>query len=633
MDTISRIILQSSGGDQAAQEIGKVTKAYGEAAKAKRGMEGGISVGEDAFSRAAGGSPDLGAHEAGAERLRRGAKDREEQHRTITGSSQMGAGVSRAGPSLVGSLGEIASGNPIGGAGAAAGQVAGMIGGTAGTIALMGVAAGVAAGKMVQLEWTRSKELWGSGTLQRLGVPQSEWDVANSQFWVQQRNIQKQGLGSFNSPFIGGLQAGGGTYNYLQSINALQYAANTGVSADVLGNFTGRAMQAGGLGNLWRGGGSADWLQRQSNVWGAGGQNQFLTSLTSTLERAMSQGFEKGSSALNVNFMSRILSGYTTFGGMTALGAQSASSALMAGNAAMGAMSKPSDIMFYRALKKPGESIIETQARMASSATLLDKYKVLKEKAGGDRSALELMVQQAFGLPAEMVQGTIANLEGQLSIETNAAKKALTAGTGTGTGIPEFSNRQLQAAAQGKLGTAFQDIQATLGAGAAKALVPNLSFGGSEGFYQGSTFTKFATSARKGDYSELLKLLPPDLQTAMAGAIGKLSETGQQLPLVGLLENLSAYHMGSSGKLSAQEQAVFNPNAGAFKALAQAFESKQGVDILNKNPEALARALSQIPTSSGPQGQMWVDVLAELKAIKDNTKLNLVWSDANAGKK
>lgn len=413
-DVVSRIVLQAQGGDQAAREIGKTTKAFKEAGQAAQGVRGSGPNGGttfDAFQKAVfgGQTPGVGQAQGFNQGYNSQTNQRIGDHfRRFGGEGGAGGGIARLRPQVSGVTGganSIISGNAVGGGGQIMQSLAGA--GTIGLIVAAVAGAAIGAKALADKDFDRQKQV-GHGLMQSLGMG-TNWESMNEQLSAARR----AGVSAENiMAYMGASAAAGGT----TSVEAIEMANRatlvSGASANTIATLQASRQKAG----LGVSEGQLDLDIMRAGSFGPAGINKFLGAVSTSIEGAMSRGMAKGSIGGQGAYEAgtRMLSALALQGGMSQEGAMQTFNQLNSSVAGFANMGTPQAAFQFMAQRKAGETYGQTVRRISTFGGQMEAYKNLKSQAGGDKGLLEIMVQQTFGLDWQAVPGTIEALENQI---------------------------------------------------------------------------------------------------------------------------------------------------------------------------------------------------------------------------
>ena len=469
MDIISSIKLKATGGDQAAQEVGKVKKAFDAAADSANKIKADITAGTATGVPGVPGSPaEAAVSEAFATRMREKAYDRdtvnarkkaeaEERENKNTqqkGGRGEGSGDVRGGKGRLGegvaagatAIKDIAAGDP-GGAVSEVGRGIQSIGTGPGML-VGGAIAGVGAALLLQQtlaksESSRVSALWGTGMSQRMnlnydalraytlkagasGIPEqatmqmleaytASGGTSKSHQEVHEyvKEARKGGRSGRRSLLRGG-QAYRETENVWDEAALMNRGAEAamayGVAPSIIGRTMGVQMQAG---------------YKQENVlaqstmgiaeaaFGRGLMGRFINKLADATEMGMTKGMIKGSDELvNVgNKTARMMSAFTQ-AGVTPAGAEALTGGLVEGAMNQSVQLKsPAEFRRFMRLRKPGESYFDTLKTMTSPDAAFKELKVLQKEFRGNPEGFKLAAMSTLGMDGD-VWGLEAKLAG-----------------------------------------------------------------------------------------------------------------------------------------------------------------------------------------------------------------------------
>lgn len=431
-DVISRIVLQASGGDQVAREVGKIKKAYEEAGESAKGMSasGGAGGGQSAFQRATTPPQSVvqaeGARSQGVADLRDAAERRRSAHEALAGRNTNAGQVFNARGATQGiqAATSMAGGDPVGGAA----QGLGMVGklGKAGIIGAVVAAAGIGTVRLAEDATERQRQLfYGLGQ----GLGQNEYDP----FRNSVRSLEQQGLAPNLMEYLNALRSSGGQFDESAAARVLQLNYGMGVSAASLGQLQGRMNLAGanaaGLNIMDTDTAAGAWTATKAEqTFGRGRMGEFYSAIASAVEGAMTRGFERGSGIFQ-RVYTNYVQGISDFANFGNVGPEAAVGIF---NKVQGAMARserglqtPQDAAAFIAMRQPGESYVDTILRMSSPEAEDERYRRLRDRAGGDRESLVLMVAQEFGLSIREADRYVDTKEGRISQDArNAAARA-----------------------------------------------------------------------------------------------------------------------------------------------------------------------------------------------------------------
>lgn len=605
MDIISKIILQAQGGDQAAREVGKVTKAYQEAGQAAKGINPESTVSSDPFARATGGGAPRSYSREGNDDYRDRMRRREREHfeRTSGGGRGGVGGLLTGGINAVttGATGDVSSG------------IASGLGalGALGKLGIVGVIAGATVGavsKLADKDLDLRSQIWsGSGIGQRLS--QRNYD----EFRASVRGLlagEGAGYSDMALPLLQAMSESG-TANFDQKdvLGMLAISQNTGVNVGSLGKLYGRLQSAGAGGKLVT---NPYFANAAEQGFGRGRMTEFVDTVTSAIEGAMTRGFEKGSSIFGNSYtlFAQSLADLGRFGGVAPEAAKGIFGKVQAGIAASDrGITSPEEAMQFLAARKPGESYFETLKRMTSPESEMQRYENLKMWAGGDKDKLIQMVMSQYGMGVREAEAYIRTKDKRIFANQMIEAGGGAAGTGTipiYTQAPEEDETLRRQRAKERRKTLGEGITNAVGgfmadvteiltgkplssqALEAQGLFQKISPGkGGFGKAQSSFGNLFI-----GQKSDFLKYIPDNLKDFVTGAmendeVSKLNNPifTQMIPMLGL------YGGWKSGGISVtkDEEAMLKKYEAVFQAVGKVDLGKE-----DASTEALGELLKQL---------------------------------------
>jgi hypothetical protein len=417
-DVLSRIVLQAQGGDQVAREVGKIKQAYKEAGAeaSKMGASGGVGGGGTfaAFDKAVMTNTglDISSRRTSNQEYDRRLSERMGNHQQMAQQNTRAAASSRIGQ-VGGAATSMMSGDVVGGGSQAMSMLAGA--GTIGMIAAALVAVGVGTKKLAEKEEGR-QQFFGRGLSQSLGFLGNQgWDRARGMLL----NLEESGIPrDMLVQYMTGLAGAGGTLagTDAEATAALagQYAFSQGVDPATLGRFQ-AIRQKAGLGPITAGQMSDD-INRGTAAFGQAGLTPFLSAVSTAIETSMARGIKAGSFGRQAEYdtYQRMISGLGSIGGMTIEGAAAVYQRMQQSVIAGQNLGRPEDVFQFMQFRRPGQTYGETIRAMSASGAEREIYRNLRAQAGGNREALEILVQRQFGLDWQAVPGFIDTMDDQV---------------------------------------------------------------------------------------------------------------------------------------------------------------------------------------------------------------------------
>lgn len=410
MDIFSRIILQAQGGDQAARELEKVKRAADEAGKSMKGMAvGGIGVPAtaDPFAEATrrataapamtggGPSPTPGFSKDPMD----GARQRIAEHQMLTGrtAQQLAGGATGAGTAL-------ARGDVAGAAGGAISGAAGFLGAAApwllaGGMLIKGV------GALAGNEYERVQQMWQSGLAQQTGGGYE--NLRNQMIGMARKGIPSENTMAMTQA----LMAAGGRMTGEWEPMA-QRMTRWGADAQATGNIMATMQRLG-----FQGGVSDTTMGTLGAAFGRGRVSPALQGITQILEDAMARGADRAGEMLSQGTLgvANRLAGYAG-AGLSMEGAIGLYRQLDQTYAGASNLRTPMDVMTFRTMRKPGESMFETMLRMEKDTerTGRTEYEMLKERYGGNLDTVKTVLMRGRGLTAAQAEAYVGVREGTM---------------------------------------------------------------------------------------------------------------------------------------------------------------------------------------------------------------------------
>lgn len=619
MDAISKIILQAQGGDQAAREVGKITKAYKEAGQAAKSISPESTVSSDPFTRAT-TPPSIPSSYSreGNDSYRENMRRREQDHFSRTGRGGVGGFLTGG----INSLTAVGTGDISGGIAGGLSSLSAF--GKAGIIGLIAGAAVAGASKLADKDIELRQQIWsGSGIGQRLG--QSSYDKFRP---FVKGLIAGEGAGYIDTalPLLQAMSEAGATgLNSKDVLGMLAISQNTGTNVGSLGRLYGRLQSAGAGGAMVT---NPYFANAAEQGFGRGRMTEFVNTVTSAIEGAMTRGFQKGSSVFSNSYtiFAQSLSDLGRFGGATPESAMGIFNKIQTGMAISDkGVTSPEEAMQFLSFRKTGESYFDTLKRMTSPESEMQRYENLKMWSGGNRDKLLQAVMSQYGLGVREAEIYISSKEGRI-----AANKVIAEGRGVGPGgVPQYTEaatedetlrRQRAKGARTTVGESISNLiggltadvtelfagkglspEAMAARGLFKDISPKIG-----GFHTAqSSFGNLLT----GKSSEFLKYIPSELQDFVLSAAQNkdVRKAGnpiyeQMIPLLGL------YGGWKSGSVS-----VTKDEEEMLKKYGSIFEGVRSLPLGKE--DATTQALNDLLTQLGKADEKNMDGVKNLYSI------------------
>ena len=390
-DYISRIRLETQGGDGAAKEVRKVRDAYESTRTTVQETNKAVQEGAKTVEDSA----------------------RSQEHTVIRSMQTMQRAtfahmMSSAGGTIANTVNQLSSGNVVGAFGST-------MQGVGGALSMMGMPiigavaslAGVAANTISNLaskEESRFQQIYGGGLSQQL---MSTYETTRD--YILRLGVT--GVNTATSHRMLSAFAGQGGRLSEQAIPGLNYAAdmaqNMGISPDVLGEFLGISSilnyqnvlgQTGTRSPMSR---IYGMMLGSFEKYGPAGMQNYLQAINNQQQMLMTRGV----AAQNITEAGMIagatqLAGYTSLGGLTPQGGVALYQLANQRAMAAGAVQQPEDVVALNAVRTmyPGLSVTDAMALMESRPDLVNQvvYSHIVSTAG-NRDVANLMAKRYLG--------------------------------------------------------------------------------------------------------------------------------------------------------------------------------------------------------------------------------------------